>query len=85
MKSFEKYVDRRSVSEIAYDSACAEIDEAEAVEHELYLKQCAVEGILFCPHGNSPCPRYFYDKVKKAFRCREWGDLVCPLLGGGRE
>ena len=85
MKSFEKYVDRRSASEIEYDRRVAEIVEAENAEYELYLKECAVEGILFCPHGNVPCPLYYFNKAKKAFRCRKYGDLVCPLLGGRRE
>jgi len=85
MESFEKYVDRRSASDIEYDRRVAEIDAADAAEYAEYEKQCAVQGILTCPHGNCPCPRYYFDKVKKAFRCREYGDLVCVLLGGRRE
>jgi hypothetical protein len=85
MKSFEKYVDRRSISEIEYDRRVAEIDAAEKAEYELFEKECAVQGILVCPHGNVPCPLYCFNKAKKAFRCRKYGDLVCPLLGGRRE
>ena len=85
MKAFEKYVDKRSASDVEYDRLVAEIDAADAAEYELFEKECAAKGILTCPHGNCPCPRYYFDKVKKAFRCREWGDLVCPLLGGAEE
>jgi len=87
MKSFEKYVDRRSASEIEYDRLCAEIDASEAAEYEEFLKQCAVEGIRTCPHGNMPCPMYMYDEKTKHGFCKkdEHGELNCALLGGGRR